>query len=351
MIRLKISMILVIQNIIPHYRRGFFNELAKVDEVLIVHSGTPASISGDRFREHIVKSLAVGPFIWQHDIVKIINSNNPSSVIASADIRNLHSFIAMLRFDRSLRWIWWGLDRGASDLAFRIKCFVAARHNPIVFYNNEIRNLFLDKVSDCERLFVANNTFHVVNSKCLADATPKDLFLNVGTLDARKQNDVLIYAFNVIYRQTGRDIYLYLIGEGSDRQRLELLVSELNLSSRVFLPGKIEDAQILQSYYARAIASVSFGQAGLAVLQSMAFGVPFITKRNSVSGGEKYNIEDGVNGIFCSDDIESLVAAMRCLIENPLFARTLGQGAFAHYCEKASIEGMVDGFRAALGYR
>lgn len=344
-------MIVVIQNSLPHYRREFFNELAKIDEVIVVHSGTPSAGSGDRFREHIVKSLAVGPFIWQRNITEIIKSNSPAAVIASADIRNLHSLFAMFRFDRSIRWIWWGLDRGASDLAFRIKCFVAARRNPIVFYNNEIRNIFSTKVFDRKRLFVANNTFHVINSQCLADATPKDLFLNVGTLDARKQNDVLIHAFNEIYKQTGRDIYLYLIGEGAERQRLEMLVSELGLSSRVFLPGKIEDPKVLKNYYARAIASVSFGQAGLAVLQSMAFGVPFVTKRNAVSGGEKYNIEDGVNGVFCSDDINSLVSVMRSLIKDPSYARRLGYSAFAHYSEKASIAGMVNGFRSALVYK
>ena len=167
-------MILVIQNRLPHYRREFFNELAKDDEVLIIHSGTPSCMPGDRFREQIVRSMEVGPFIWQRDITKIIIANKPLVVVASADIRNLHSLFAMFLFDRSLRWIWWGLDRGASDAAFRIKCLLIARDNPIVFYNNEIRKIFLDKGADCRRFFVANNTFHVVDSKCLADATPKN---------------------------------------------------------------------------------------------------------------------------------------------------------------------------------
>uniref|UniRef100_UPI004049D4CF hypothetical protein n=1 Tax=Flavobacterium sp. TaxID=239 RepID=UPI004049D4CF len=84
-------MILVIQNRLPHYRREFFNELSKVDNVLVVHSGIASGMTGDLFREHIVKSVAIGPFIWQRDITKIINLNKPSAVIASADIRNLHS--------------------------------------------------------------------------------------------------------------------------------------------------------------------------------------------------------------------------------------------------------------------
>jgi glycosyltransferase involved in cell wall biosynthesis len=342
--------IVVIQNRLPHYRVDFFNELSSLDEVLVIHSGSPSSAKGDRFREHILRSIKIGPFVWQCGLSRLIRSINPSAVIASADIRNIHSIFAMALFDRKVRWIWWGMDRGASNLAFRLKCWLALRRNPIVFYNNEIRNVFLNEGIDGGRLFVANNTFHVSGSKLLANATTKNIFLNVGTLDARKQNDVLIRAFNEIYRRTGRDIYLYLIGEGVERESLEALVSSLNLTGRVFLPGKIEDPHVLEGYYARAIASVSFGQAGLAVLQSMAFGVPFITKHTAISGGEKHNILDGYNGIFCSDDINSLANAMAKLIEDPGYAKFLGFNAFKYYRDKASVAVMLDGFRAALNY-
>jgi glycosyltransferase involved in cell wall biosynthesis len=341
-------MILVIQNRLPHYRREFFNELSKLDDVVVVHSSQPSSVKGDKFREKILRSIKVGPFVWQCGLSRLIKSSNPSAVIASADIRNVHSVFAMLHFDRKVRWIWWGMDRGASDLAFKLKCLLASRRNPIVFYNNEIRKIFLNEGIDSRRLFVANNTYHVAGSKSLSNVAPKDIFLNVGTLDTRKQNDVVIRAFNEIYRHTGKNLYLYLIGEGVARDSLEALVLELNLTDRVFLPGKIEDPHVLEGYYARALASVSFGQAGLAVLQSMAFGVPFITKHNAISGGEKYNIIDGNNGIFCSDDMGSLVNAMAKLIENPDYARLLGLNAFAHYREKASVVQMVDGFRSAL---
>jgi glycosyltransferase involved in cell wall biosynthesis len=341
-------MILVVQNQLPHYRREFFNELSNLDEVLVVHSGPPSSVKGDRFREQILRSIKIGPFVWQCGLSKLIRSINPSAVIASADIRNIHSIFSMALFDRKVRWVWWGMDRGASDLAFRFKCWLALRRNSIIFYNNEIRNIFLNEGIDGDRLFVANNTFHVNGSKLLANAATKNIFLNVGTLDARKQNDVLIRAFNEIYKLTGLDIYLYLIGEGVERENLEALVLSLNLTGRVFLPGKIEDPDVLEGYYARAIASVSFGQAGLAVLQSMAFGVPFITKLTAISGGEKHNIVDGNNGIFCSDDLNSLVNAMCKLIDDPSYAKFLSVNAFAHYRDKASISLMVDGFRDAL---
>lgn len=344
-------MIIVIQNQLPHYRRELFNKLCDVEQVLVVHSGIPSVRKEDRFLEEIVPSYKIGPFKWQAGIFDIIKRNRPSAVIASADIHNIVSIIAMFRLDKKLRWIWWGMDRGASELALGVKTWLALRNNPIVFYNEEIRKEFLDRGLNKNRLFVANNTFHVQNSRSLADALPKDIFINVGTLDARKQNDLLIRAFNEVYKRTGRDIYLYLIGDGNERRSLELIIAELKLEGRVILTGKIEDPHALETYYARAIASVSFGQAGLAVLQSMAFGVPFITKRAAISGGEKYNIINGHNGIFCSEDPGSLVEAMFKLVQDPVYAKSLGSNAYVHYCDRASIARMVDGFRAALEYR
>ena len=102
------------------------------------------------------------------------------------------------------------------------------------------------------------------------------------------------------------------------------------------------------NYYAEAIVSVSFGQAGLAVLQSLAYGVPFITKRNAISGGEKTNIKDGFNGYFCEDNSEPLSQKILELCNDIQKARVLGQNAYNYYNEYCTIENMVQVFRDAI---
>ena len=52
------------------------------------------------------------------------------------------------------------------------------------------------------------------------------------------------------------------------------------------------------NFYKFAYCSISYGQAGLSVLQAFAFGVPFLTTENAISGGEKHNIENGKNGFL-----------------------------------------------------
>ncbi len=343
-------MIVVIQSQLPHYRRTFFNKLCELDDVVVIHSGTPIHNKSDCFKEIIVRQRKVGPFNLQLGLSDAIDTCQPMAVIAAFDIRNLMSFVLKVRLCSKVRWIWWGLDKGGSEAADKIKLWLAHGRSPIVFYNSAVRDLFATRGLALNKLFVANNTFHVENHRSFHEYERKDIFVNVGSLDSRKQNDVLVRAFKAVLEKTGRDLSLYLIGEGRDRKMLTSLIDELKLRDRVFLTGKIEDSAILEGYYARALASVSFGQAGLAVLQSMAFGVPFVTKRSAISGGEKYNIIDNYNGIFCNDEPRSLEDVMIRLVKNEEIARTMGANAYTYYREQASVDGMVEGFRSALSY-
>ena len=59
--------------------------------------------------------------------------------------------------------------------------------------------------------------------------------LSVGRLEKEKNYETLIRAFHLIAEDVS--VNLVILGEGSERSKLENLVSELSLSRRVFLPG------------------------------------------------------------------------------------------------------------------
>ena len=222
-------------------------------------------------------------------------------------------------------------------------------NNPIIFYHQNICNLFIKNGLNPKKAFVANNTFYVNNRTSFHMNKTKDLFLHVGTLDYRKENHVLIRVFQKIVT-IYPSIYLYVVGNGSELNNLKKLVKLLKLEKNVYLLGRIEDTNILKDYYSRAISSISWGQAGLTVLQSMAFGVPFITKKNSISGGEKYNIINNYNGFLLDDDILDLEKKIIHLIENPKIAQKMGLQAFNYYNQEASLNKMLNGFKLALDY-
>lgn len=341
-------MILVVQAWLPHFRRELFNSLCKLGPVTVAHAGASVRQPSDRFEEVLLPATKRGPFRLQPGLFDLIKARRPEAIIAMFDIRWLDTIRAMYRFDREIAWIWWGLAPGNHAIALPPKLAVARRPNPIVFYDAATYDALKNRIPNAERLFVANNTFHVPDRAEAYLHPVKSRFLNVGSLNARKQNDVTIRAFANIIRDRDDNLRLTLIGEGEQRETLTKLVQSLGMEDRVDLLGPINDPAALNRYYCEAIASVSFGQAGLAVLQSMAFGVPFVTKKNAVSGGEISNITSGENGILCEDDPDSLEKAMRQLIDDPQAARQMGQAAFEHYSTNATLENMVASFVKAI---
>lgn len=341
-------MILVIQSKLLHYRRDLFNALTALDKVLIAHSGEPVRRSTDRFEEVLLPAKQMGPFWLQQGLFELIHTHEPRAVIAMFDVRWVNTIRAMYYFDKRLAWVWWGLDRGKNNLATHIKLFIARRPNPIVFYDEVTRSAFASVLGPKSSLFVANNTFHVTGRIESFRHPVKTRIINVGSLDARKQNEVTIRVLKKICDETGTNIQFSLIGDGPERERLAALANTLGMEDKIQLLGKIEDPKVLANYYAEAIASVSFGQAGLAVLQSMAFGVPFVTKRNAISGGEKHNITHGKTGLFCEDSPEALEAALLRLIQDIDYARRLGEAAYHYYSEAATVEQMVSNFANAI---
>lgn len=343
-------MILVVQGTLPHYRVGFFNALCEIDKVTVAHSGNPVRKPTDRFQEVILPMRRVGPFKVQSGLRRLIEQARPDVVIAMFDIRWLATIAAMFRFDRQLTWVWWGLGEGSYGLATRVKTLLARRANPIVFYSDRSLTAFRDRLPEVDRLFVARNTLHVPKRKQCYLNQEKTIFLNVGSLDARKRNDVTI---QVMRRLVDTGLWvpkLVLVGDGAERGRLQKLVSDLEMQHYVDFAGFSDDPDVIASYYWKAIASVSFGQAGLAVLQSMAYGVPFVTTRTAVSSGESENIIDGETGILCDDSPLALEQALRSLLINLESTRRMGAVAYDNFSKTATLENMVARFREAITY-
>lgn len=347
-------MLIIVQNKILHYRKPLYNLLASKYEVLVVHSGKESIESTDCYKEIILPSLKVGPFYFQIGLWKLLlglDARKVDGVIAMCDLRWIFSILFMFRFDTVYPWIWWGVDQGASKLSYRLKTLILRRSNPILVYNERIKDDLERRGVSRDKIFVANNTFHVDSSLRRLGNRHKDIFINVGSLDSRKRNDVTIRTFVRLMRKLGRfDLKLILIGDGAERPFLQSIIDSMAAADLVVLVPTINDPFHLAQYYSRSIASVSFGQAGLAVLQSMAFGVPFVTSTNAISGGEKNNIVDGYNGFLCQPTPESLSNVLRLLIEDKQLASRCSMNAFEYYSEHCTIEGMAKGFNDSIRF-
>lgn len=340
--------VLIIQNTIPHYRKSLYNLLSNDYRLTIAHSGiATVSRGNDQYKEVILPIMKIGSLIFQIGLLKEINKGY-DVIISMCDFHWPLNFYPLIRFSKNSKFILWGSWLTNKPLVDWLKIYFARKADANIFYCKKDKDSFLMSNVSESRLFVANNTLDVGLRYRSYLHESKFRILFVGTLDERKENDILIKAFYNIRNKISHNINLTIIGDGNTRKDLVNLVKQLNITERIYFEGKITDPKKLLKFYSESIVSVSYGQAGLSVLQSLGFGVPFITKMNAISGGEKHNIIDGFNGFFCDGSQFDLERTLLLLCNDLQKARCMGENAFGYYSDNCTIEIMASGFIKAI---
>lgn len=340
--------ILILYNFILHYRIPFFNVLAQNYNVTVLHSGKKSKGPDDNFEEIIVSVKKIGPFYLQNGVLEEVNNSKYDIIIALFDVRWVNTLLSIYNHNKNAKYILWGAWITNNYFADKVRLFYTKKVFANVFYTNDARQDFVKKGIDPRNLYVGNNTFEVGERIHSYENPEKTSILFVGSLDERKQVDILLRSFSDILEKVPSSIILTIVGDGMERDILKALANALQLGNRVHFVGKLTDTRALMDYYKKAIVSVSFGQAGLSVLQSLGYGVPFLTKENAITGGEKSNIKNGYNGILCKDDQASLSENLVLLCCDLEYARTLGKNAFDYYTKYCTMENMVQGFRDGI---
>jgi glycosyltransferase involved in cell wall biosynthesis len=135
-----------------------------------------------------------------------------------------------------------------------------------------------------------------------------------GRLIELKGFDILIAAFVAIACQH-EDWGLTILGEGDLRAQLERQVSDANLTGRIQLPGRVDNAH---SWFSQAdIYVLSSRYEGLpcALCEAMACGIPAVSF--DCESGPRDIIRDGVDGVLVpSGDVRALATALDSLMKD-----------------------------------
>ena len=185
---------------------------------------------------------------------------------------------------------------------------------------------------------VRHNPIPVANSGPTYDREPP-CFAFLGRLVAEKGVPVLLRACRELADQNF-DFRLKIVGDGAERQNLERLTKDLNLTAQVEFTGSIPSGEIpaaLQDAVAVVMPSMCEDVSPLVAVEQMMQNRLLIA--SDIGGmGE---MVDGVGLKFPPGDVEALAACMRQAVENPAFAAELATKGRRRALEKFTQDEMV----------
>ena len=228
----------------------------------------------------------------------------------------------------------------------KVRYFLMRKSDAVLFYSKDPINIYLNEGFERDKLHVANNTVLVNEIKT---DKKRDTILFIGTLYRQKKIYELLDSYLEAKKKKSDLPNLNIIGDGDEYQNIKNWIAENNLENNIFLRGKVFDENILCEYFSQAIACISPGQAGLSVLKSMGYGVPYITKAKAITGGEIFNIENGISGVLYNNSSE-LKDIILDLMTNKQKYIEMGHRAKEHYDKYRKPQDMANGLIGAIEY-
>ena len=186
------------------------------------------------------------------------------------------------------------LEQATSGLAKRN---IAVSKSVANDYNNNIIKKIKNankKIKIKNKLIIINNGIDIETLVKKAKNNPiyrnqirlgKNAFVigTIGRIEKIKGYDLLIYAFAALLKKISNDqlkkksLQLCIVGDGSDRTKLEKLAKSLNISSQILFTGiRFDYYKFYPLFDCFVLSSYSEGMS-IALLEAISFGLPIIT--------------------------------------------------------------------------
>lgn len=189
--------------------------------------------------------------------------------------------------------------------------FVALKSDGIIFQTQRAMSTYPKSIYN--RSCVIPNAIEIDSTNILKHETQKNITA-VGRLCWQKGFDTLIKAFKLVSNDYP-DYKLIIYGEGEDRNYLEQIIKDLNLTGSVLLPGIKKDVINYVANSTLFILSSRYEGMPNALMEAMAVGVPSIS--TDCEFGPSELINNGENGILVPvDDVEKLSENIKLLLSN-----------------------------------
>ena len=344
--------VLILYNNLFHYRIPIFKLVSEKYDLTVAFSIGP-DVENAGF-----KILRLGIFkfkrfvIHKRNIFKLCQQFDV--VIALGDISWIKFSTLVFHRKRLFKLIFWSPGVSASyDKKFdaisrwdSVRDFFYKRADALIFYTDYPIKKYISRGFNSQKLFVAPNTVEVYNDVPDVNAA-KDSLLFIGSLYKEKGIMSLLESYKSAYIRDQNIPSLNIVGDGADFENIKAWIATNSFKNKIFLHGLIYDPKIKSNFFKRAYACISPVQAGLSVLESMGYGVPFITMHDSITGGERLSILNGINGILMTE-IGELTDIIIDISRDPQKYIKMGEQAVKHYRATHKPEDMANGILASI---
>lgn len=345
--------VFILYNKIFHYRIPVWNCLAKRCDLTVAYSEGDGKIPKGMECKFQIKYLPA----W-HFKGLVIQKENIRRLAKRYDAIIAYGNIAWLKYS-TLPWfgrnkvIYHTIGVSASyEKGFdthkewdKVRAFFYKKASALAFYTEYPISKYEALGIPRERMFVALNTVAV---SPVEERIDKDSILMIGTLYRAKGLQLLLDAYKALKDKCNLPV-LNIIGKGPDYEPTKQWIVENGMEELINLKGAIYDINEKARYFARALACISPKQAGLTVLESMGYGVPFVSTKGAITGGELLNVHNGIDGVVMESESE-LEEVIYDIASNPQKYIELGERAQEFYNNNCTPEHMAAGLWDAVCY-
>lgn len=168
--------------------------------------------------------------------------------------------------------------------------------------------------------------------------------VSVGRLAPEKHFENIIPAAKALQAMNLAFMW-HIVGDGSERARVEILITENGLKDHVILEGSKTNPYPYMKYADLFVHPSYIESQGLTVLEAMALGVPCVVTK---SRGPCEFIVDGVNGLLTEQSPESLTEKVLSILTDKTLYQSIKENTvcpeqFAPDRVMKQIEELIDG--------
>lgn len=338
---MKSKIAFILDHNLHHYRIPLFEELEKYYAVTVFHRGP--FIDGTSFQQQVLSYKSIGPFELIMGLPSLL-SYDAVVIMQNLRLLNVYTLPFKLKHKSALMW---GIGTSSSN-------GLGAETMLSIFFRNAITSLYSGlglysaipisnywKRNQKKISIVGNSVF---NDMAL-DMSNEDkrYFLFIGSLNKRKGlNDLLSSFQQALFLHS--NLQLKIVGSGPEKERLEQRATELGLMDNVEFLGAIHGSSDKKHIFANAYCVISPSQAGLSVVESFSYGIPFVTSSKAITGGESHSISHEKNGILFRE-VGELSDIMCSFVDGRRSSATLGGNAYQFYAEHLAFDLYVQRFK------